>query len=300
MKRLLGIAAAIGVTVWNGAAQDPAAAEAKLREAKAKLEKMVTEAQVLSVESGVMGQTVKNAPYSADEIRETTQTLGDGTRIHSESKTSVYRDSEGRVRRETPDEISILDPTTGANYVLHPKTMTGRKMTLNMLRTGPVSDAEFKGQIVTFRTTTDSQGETRTITSPQGGTQAALENVLREQAATMDVAKAKMAMAVMAPQMEPDGNPTSKKETLAAQMIEGVNAEGVRVTRTIEQGAIGNDRPIQSIVERWYSQELQTNVLTRRSDPRTGENVVKLTNIHRGEQSPVLFEVPPGYNLSGK
>ncbi len=80
-------------------------------------------------------------------------------------------------------------------------------------------------------------------------------------------------------------------------MMEGVNAEGVRVTTTIEQGAIGNDRPIQSITERWYSQELQTNVMTKRTDPRNGEEVVKLTNVHRGEPSPVLFELPPGYTV---
>ena len=56
-----------------------------------------------------------------------------------------------------------------------------------------------------------------------------------------------------------------KEETLGEQMIEGVKSTGTRHTMTIEAGAIGNDRPISTVTERWYSAELQTEVMTRRS-----------------------------------
>jgi hypothetical protein len=60
-------------------------------------------------------------------------------------------------------------------------------------------------------------------------------------------------------------------------------------------GAIGNDRPIEITSERWFSADLQTVVLTKRNDPRTGEELFRLINVSRGEPSANLFAVPPSY-----
>lgn len=46
------------------------------------------------------GKLVKGAPYSAQAVTETTQTLGDGNRIVNKSTAALYRDGEGRTRRE--------------------------------------------------------------------------------------------------------------------------------------------------------------------------------------------------------
>jgi len=46
------------------------------------------------------GKTVKGAPYSAEAVTESIQTLSDGNRIINRSTSSLYRDSEGRTRRE--------------------------------------------------------------------------------------------------------------------------------------------------------------------------------------------------------
>jgi hypothetical protein len=43
---------------------------------------------------------VKGAPYSAESVTETIQTLGDGNRIVNRFTSTVYRDGEGRTRRE--------------------------------------------------------------------------------------------------------------------------------------------------------------------------------------------------------
>jgi hypothetical protein len=88
-----------------------------------------------------------------------------------------------------------------------------------------------------------------------------------------------------------------KEEQLGKQIIEGVEAEGTRTTVTIAAGEIGNERPIEIVSERWFSPELQLVVMTRNSDPRTGETTYKLTNINRSEPAKSLFEVPSDYTI---
>ena len=89
----------------------------------------------------------------------------------------------------------------------------------------------------------------------------------------------------------------TKVEHLGTQTIEGVSAEGTRITVTIPAGQIGNELPIVTVSERWYSPELQVTVMSTRSDPRTGTTTYKLTNINRAEPSPTLFQVPADYTV---
>jgi hypothetical protein len=85
---------------------------------------------------------------------------------------------------------------------------------------------------------------------------------------------------------------------LGTQTISGVLAEGTRYTRTIPAGAIGNQKPIVIVTERWYSSDLQTVVMTKRSDPRTGDTVFTLTNIQRVEPDASLFQVPADFTIT--
>ena len=87
------------------------------------------------------------------------------------------------------------------------------------------------------------------------------------------------------------------KEELGKQIIEGVEADGTRTTVTIPAGEIGNERPIEIVSERWYSPELQMVIMTKHSDPRSGETTYRLTNISRTEPAKSLFEVPADYTL---
>ncbi|HUI39065.1 MAG TPA: hypothetical protein VLY22_00420 [Candidatus Nitrosotalea sp.] len=86
-------------------------------------------------------------------------------------------------------------------------------------------------------------------------------------------------------------------ESLGTQMIEGVSAEGTRITKTIPAGTFGNDKAIQIVIERWYSPDLQTYVLVKQSDPRMGESTMRLTNITRNEPPSSLFAVPSDYSV---
>jgi hypothetical protein len=88
-----------------------------------------------------------------------------------------------------------------------------------------------------------------------------------------------------------------RNEDLGTQAVEGVNAVGTRTTITIPAGQIGNERAIEIVDERWFSPELKTMVMTRHSDPRSGEVVYHLTNINRTEPDHSLFEIPTDYAL---
>jgi hypothetical protein len=86
-------------------------------------------------------------------------------------------------------------------------------------------------------------------------------------------------------------------ESLGTSIIEGVECEGNRTTVTIPAGQIGNDLPIVITSERWYSPKLQTVVLSKRHDPRTGDITVKLVGIDQSEPPASLFQVPADYTV---
>jgi hypothetical protein len=242
------------------------------------LKQVELQMRAAKVQGAVMGPTVKGAPYSALETVEDTQTLGDGTHINQTIQTMVYRDNEGRMRRETPDSVMIWDPVASTSYELNPKTQTARKMPLGLTHVYSTAKGA-NGQVVHFEY---DGGEPLPAPPPPPipGNQVRVVAAGRGGRAGFGV--------------------TGKTESLGRQTIEGVNAEGTRDTSTIEVGEIGNDRPIQSIRESWYSPDLQTTVKMVHSDPRTGQETFTLTNISRTEPPADLFQVPPGYQMVGK
>lgn len=103
-----------------------------------------SQAVFISSEMSFEGKTVKGAPYTAETINESVQTLGDGNRIVSSNRGTVARDSEGRMRREhtisrfgpfansgePSTMIFITDPVANANYIVDTNEKTVRKMPL--------------------------------------------------------------------------------------------------------------------------------------------------------------------------
>lgn len=84
---------------------------------------------------------------------------------------------------------------------------------------------------------------------------------------------------------------------LGSQIVNGVNATGVRTTLTIAAGAIGNTQPIQVVREVWTSTDLKVPVLVKTTDPRSGNSTSQLTNIVRAEPDATLFQVPSDYTI---
>ncbi len=76
----------------------------------------------MSMEMGDHGKVVKDAPYSAEAITETTQVLGDGNRISKKTTALLYRDGAGRTRQEQTAPgatVFINDPVAGKRIVLN-------------------------------------------------------------------------------------------------------------------------------------------------------------------------------------
>jgi len=90
---------------------------------------------------------------------------------------------------------------------------------------------------------------------------------------------------------------SAKTEDLGTQVIQGVNAQGKRVTRVIPAGQEGNEKEIDIVTETWSSPDLQVVVMSKTSDPRYGESVYQLTGITRAEPDPALFAVPADYTV---
>lgn len=268
----------------------------------------------LSTEMSLSEKMVKGAPYSAQAVTEQVQVLGDGNRIVRRSTSNLYRDSEGRTRREQslnavgpyaasgePQQmIFINDPVAQVNYILDSKTRTARKMDLGgavELKKRMSEDAkagsESKAAAVDIQRTVEKKAEAAAVAG--GG--ARVEWKTAEPALTFERSpffESSVASVIMKGDLK-DKN--AKKEDLGKQMIEGVEAQGNRVTITIPAGEIGNENPIYIVSETWFSPELQTVVMTKHSDPRMGENTYRLTNINRSEPAHSLFELPSDYSI---
>jgi hypothetical protein len=253
----------------------------------------------VAAEIGFGGRVVKGKPYSAEAVTETNQTLFDGNRIHRTMKANVYRDSEGRSRREQTfsvighlsaadaplQTITIDDPVAGVHYILDTKNKVARKMTAPAARltVPPAGDQVEVVMKKHIRERLHSSVESRP------GTEG--DNVIfvgRGGGAPGLPGQRVTVMAASGPR---------QSESLGKQVIEGVEAEGTRSTFTIPAGQIGNERPIEVVSERWFSPELEMVVLDRHNDPRMGETVYRLTNIQRVDPPSTLFEVPADYRV---
>ena len=233
----------------------------------------------------VGGNPVKGAPYSAQAVTETTQTLADGNRIVQKNTATLYRDSEGRERREqtlsaigpftaqgdAPTIISISDPVAGVNYSLNPSEKIAVK--LPAVPDGlPAAPPGAAGANVKYRMMINRAGPD--VGLGPGGPQVMIY-------------KGSGVTAGTAPNVE----------QLGTKVIAGVQADGTRTTITIPAGQMGNDRAIDIVDEQWRSPELQVTVLSKHSDPRMGETVYSLLNIDRSEPLLTLFQVPPDYTI---
>jgi hypothetical protein len=89
----------------------------------------------------------------------------------------------------------------------------------------------------------------------------------------------------------------AKTEDLGTQVVQGVSAQGKRITRTIPAGKEGNEKEIDIVTETWYSPDLQVVVMSKTSDPRFGDSLYQLNAITRTEPDPALFAVPSDYTV---
>jgi len=246
-----------------------------------------------------LGTPVQGEPYSATITNESVQTLADGNRIVQSTSGTIARDSQGRTRQDVnlpsignlsatnaPHLVVIHDPVAQTSYALDLTDKTAQKMPTPPM--GPVPPPG--GQ------------------SPAPGGQAPPpeSNVFYVQSGTVAASGQMPGLPPPMPPLPPmdgpkvlmrDAQGQATTEDLGSQTMEGVFVTGVRTTRTIPAGQIGNEKPISIVTEVWTSPDLKTVVYSKRSDPRMGEQTFRLTGITRSEPDASLFSVPAEFKI---
>ncbi len=269
-----------------------------------------TRARVIAeLASATAGQSVKNLPFSAEEVSESIQTLADGNRIVRSSTGKIYRNGQGRVRREhsggtggmmgsfymTSPGVSILSPAEGNKYLLDSTDKTARVLELT----------QGQRELVIAGTAKAPTAEAREKIEVELKRQLESEVRVRE---PMVVSGSGTGFATTVTGQGYDATWVTsggsryetRTEDLGTRDFEGVSAEGTRRITTIPANAIGNELPIETVYERWYSKDLGMVVYSKNTDPRFGEQTYRLTNIVRTEPDPSLFSVPTEYRRIGE
>ena len=268
----------------------------------------------VSAEMGFEMGDVKGIPFTAEFVSETVQALADGNSIKSSNTTSYARDGEGRSRREMSinaigpwaggqqhKSVFIHDPVSKIDYVLDPQAKTARKISVGALTAKAMTGAAPNKVTATITRKIETvNGETKVVEEKIDGPADGPKRVMvfhGDDGAKHEFTSPERIALPGGLVFQGDGKnataaPNVKTEQLGKRIIEGVEAEGTRTTVTIPAGQIGNELPLDTVSERWYSNELKTVVLTTRKDPRNGETTYKLTNLRRGEPARQIFEVP--------
>lgn len=228
---------------------------------------------------------VKNTPFSAEVVTLYDRALDKGGHIHRETRGKIFRDSQGRMRTDSEaapaqpeaekfDYATINDPVQKVIINLNPK-----------LKTATIF--HFAKAVGPTAVGMGSVGSAPVNVAPM---QAAAKSA--EPKPTPGVsATSKMSATLATTPVE------TRTEALGSKYIEGVNATGTRTTHIIDAGSQGNDKPIVSVTETWFSPELKTTVLTETDDGQSGHSIMKLVNITRTEPLAQLFQVPSDYTV---
>lgn len=248
---------------------------------------------------GAPGAPVQGQPYSATITNESVQTLADGNRIVQSTSGTIARDSQGRTRQDmnlpsignlsatnAPHLVVIHDPVAQTSYTLNLTDKTAEKMPVPLM--GPIPPPG--GQVSVSGGQAPPTGANFFYVRSAGGTASGQGPDLPPPMPPLP--------AMGGPKvLIRDGQGKATTEDLGSQTMEGVFVTGVRTTRTIPAGQIGNEKPITIVTEVWTSPDLKTVVYSRRSDPRTGEQTFRLTGITRSEPEGSLFTVPADFKI---
>lgn len=226
------------------------------------------------------GMTVTGAPYSAVRVTEHVQTTADGTRFTTNTQQeTIYRDSQGRTRSErpmipgmmrpgmpdTPTIVEINDPVAGFAYTLDEQNKVAHRMPIAPMPARVGGGGGGGGQVLGAMV-----GSAPAVRQSVPGTAQSNTNNVR---------------------------PEMRQESLGTQSFDGVVAEGHRMSQTWPVGSQGNDRPFQTTNETWVATDLRVMVMSKSTDPRSGDNITRLTNISRAEPPLSMFQPPPDYKV---
>lgn len=225
-------------------------------------------------------KVVKNSSFSAEFQSESVRILPDnasqnnGSQVVSRVTTLVYRDRDGRNRREqtihatgqtagtsgtaaTGQAIEIYDPVSGFGYTLYPATRTA-------YRYKKPADQQ------TAAAVWDKVPQTIEITSSDKGSDNQTTQYKLDP-----------------PRIEALGNRT----------IKGAQAIGKRFTLKIPMNAVGNPLETETVHEVWYAPQLKMLIQSSTKNPHQGEHTFQMTSLSQTEPSASLFRVPSDYKI---
>jgi hypothetical protein len=90
---------------------------------------------------------------------------------------------------------------------------------------------------------------------------------------------------------------SSESEDLGKQFIDGLETTGTRETTVTPAGAIGNNSPLMSKREFWFSPQLGVNLISKLQHPLSGTQNFEVSDLTLGEPDAKLFEVPSGSKI---
>jgi len=213
---------------------------------------------IISAGAPGFDRTVVNKPFSAVAITVTTRVLEDGHRIVHRNVMRQYRDRQGRTRRE--QSLEALSPSAP----VAPKDM--------IFIYDPVARANY-----VLDPATKLARAFPAVPIPQSHSSAPLTAQTKENPSPLI--------------------PSERTENLGTRSIDGLQCSGTRTTTTLPIGLIGNDAPLVTIQETWFSTKIDSVVQSKTTDPRFGTTDYRLTEVRRADQSLDLFRVPPSYKL---
>lgn len=206
-------------------------------------------------------EVIRGVPFQT-EVRVKSLSLQRDHTITTRTSTYViYRDNDGRTRRDAKGgSVSLVNDPIDGSYVFDHRSKTVRKVLAAETTMTNLAEPGRRGAAPGFKT----------IGRQRAG---AGENHVRDRAIQI------------------------AKESLGKREIDGVLAEGTRLVRTIFIGEFGKEQPVEITTEEWYSAELQVVVLITVSDPRFGQSEYRLVNIVRGDPPKTLFVIPQAYQV---
>jgi hypothetical protein len=211
-----------------------------------------------------------------------------------EKRVREHQERRKLIERQRDRQGQLKEPTISPKSPLKPKAPTvSREASKSKEATGSKEIINSKEPAIAKEITSSKESShTKEITSSKESTISKEARNSNEPAKSKEITNSKESVK----SKEITRSEGRKKiETLGKQTIEGLEVEGSRSIRAIPAGEIGNTLPIEIVDESWYSADLQVQVMTRYSDPRSGVTTYRLSNIRRSEPERSLFEVPADY-----
>jgi hypothetical protein len=260
--------------------------------------------------AGPLGaRPVTGKPLAAEIVTERHQVL-QGEEVTRSTTSVIYRDGEGRIRRESQllvpglpadvahfSYITIVDQQRGCGWYLDPQEKVAQRYELNGSGPSYVARVSVRGSGSEALREPSGVADDASHLQRSGPGQAIAMKPVAAGAAQGGVHGVASAPEMRINQPFLAAPHPVRIENLGEELILGVRAHGTRIITTVPAGQIGNDHAIDIVSEQWYAPELDLVMRGMHRDPWGGEIDTRVTKLTPGDQPASLFQVPHSYKI---